>query len=69
MTRDDITSIWRRESPQCLITEEGLRICEAVAKAERERCKARALEIIGWHRNDYNGRQVDTILAEIKNAL
>lgn len=37
--------------------------------AERERCKARAVHIVEWHRNDYNRQQIDPIVAELRNGL
>ncbi len=37
--------------------------------AERERCKTRALQIVEWHRNDYNRQQIDPIVAELKNGM
>ena len=37
--------------------------------AERERCKARTVEIVGWHRNDYNGTQIDPLLRALREAL
>lgn len=38
MNREDIIRIWRNASPSTVLTEEGLRICEAIAAAEREAC-------------------------------
>ena len=37
--------------------------------AERERLKARAVQIVEWHRNDYNRQQIDRIVAELRNGL
>lgn len=34
MNREDIIRIWRNTSPGTVITEEGLRICEAIAAAQ-----------------------------------
>ena len=39
------------------------------AAAERERRKARAVQIVERHRNDYNRQQIDTIVAELRNGL
>jgi hypothetical protein len=36
MDRDQIIGIWRATSPSTILSEEGLRICKAVAEAERE---------------------------------
>lgn len=41
---------------------------QAVAR-ERERCKDRALEIVLWHRNDYNGSVIDALVAELRRQL
>lgn len=38
MKDEEIKRIWRQVSPTSVITDEGLAICRAVAKAERERC-------------------------------
>jgi hypothetical protein len=42
---------------------------DAAVAAERERCKARAVQIVEWHRNDYNRQQIDPIVAELRNGL
>lgn len=42
---------------------------EAATKAAREVCKARALKVVGLHRNDYNDAQINPILADIGRAL
>ena len=50
-------------------------LCNAVlagqkaVEEERERCRSRAVQIVGWHRNDYNRQQIDAIVAELRNAL
>lgn len=41
---------------------------EAVAR-ERERCKSSALEIVLWHRNDYNGSVIDPLVAALRRQL
>lgn len=46
-----------------------LRGAEALIEAERDACKARVFEVIGWHRNDYNAAQIDPIVDELHRAL
>jgi type VI protein secretion system component VasA len=31
--------------------------------------KRRAVQIVEWHRNDYNRQQIDPIVAELRNGL
>lgn len=38
MNRVDIMAIWRRVSPHTIMTEDGMKVCEAIAAAEREAC-------------------------------
>jgi hypothetical protein len=38
MTKDEITRIWRKVSETSVITDEGLKICEAIAAQERFNC-------------------------------
>lgn len=30
---------------------------------------ARAIQVVSWHRNDYNGAQIDPILLELRREL
>ena len=38
-------------------------------KADIERLRHRVIEIIKWHRNDYNGKVIDELLTAIREAL
>jgi hypothetical protein len=45
------------------------RIVRLEVEAERARCKERALEIVGMHRNDYNNNQIGPLLSELRRVL
>lgn len=53
-------------------TEMDTDLAEAFANildAERERHTERALDIIRSHRNSYNGAQIDSLLADLRQAM
>jgi hypothetical protein len=69
MTMDDneITAIvgWPTEPEMAKFRK----VAAAAAAAERKRFKARAVQIVEWHRNDYNRQQIDPIVAELRSGL
>ena len=54
--RDEAVERWNRRDKAAY---------NAVAAA----CKARALEVVCWNRNDYNAAQIDPILTALRHAL
>lgn len=47
----------------------ALRATNEALAARVEGCKARAIEVVGWHRNDYNKVQIDMIVSDLRDAL
>ena len=47
----------------------AVELAKRAIATERERCKARAAQIVEWHRNDYNRQQIDPIVAELRNGI
>ena len=56
------------ERLQASLAQAGLEQQRAV-RDERERCKARAVQIVEWHRNGYNRQQIDPIVADLRNGM
>ena len=41
---------------------------QEATRNESKRVKARAIEVVGWHLNDYNWEQINPVLVELRES-